>query len=623
MKHILHVLLALCVTLPTFVLAQAPSQFNYQGVARDNDGNVLENQAIGLQIDLHQSTATGTIVFTETHATSTNSFGLFNINIGNGSAQLGTISGIDWSSGPYFSEVSLDITGDINYQSMGTSQLLSVPYAMYAETSGDAGSSVFVNTAGVTSNENGTYVSDDFVFGSPQLDDDGNADHDKRMFFDKTTGAFRAGMVTGTDWDADNLGENSASFGWNNRSTGGTSLTTGNDNIASGYSSSAMGESNNASGYASIATGLGTQATAESATAMGQGSDATGDRSTALGSNTVASGDRSTAMGSSSEATGQTSTALGFSTEASGDQSTSMGYQTLASGSYSTAIGYYSEASGNGSIALGAFVTSPSPWEIAIGRFNTEYTPADLVLWDANDRLFVIGNGTGSGGNANSDAMVVLKNGNTGIGVSDPLTKLHVSSGNWDLNSTNGDIMIGDGTHNLKLSVSDAGGGAGIGRINMMGGVATLKLGGAGTDLVHITDSDVGIGTSSPTAMLSVNGTANKPGGGSWAAFSDKRLKKNIAPYTDGLDQLLSINPVKYQYNELAGTDTEKEYVGVIAQELKAVAPYMLGSFEMKGTEYYDVDNSAMMYMLINAVKEQQIQIEAQQKLIEQLLNDK
>ena len=85
--------------------------------------------------------------------------------------------------------------------------------------------------------------------------------------------------------------------------------------------------------------------------------------------------------------------------------------------------------------------------------------------------------------------------------------------------------MIGDGTHNLKMSVSDAGGGAGIGRINMMGGVATLKLGGAGTDVVHITSTNVVIGTSSPTATLSVNGTANKPGGGSWAAFSDKALK--------------------------------------------------------------------------------------------------
>ena len=304
MKYTLSLLLAICVALPSLVFAQAPTKFNYQGVARDNDGNVVENQSIGLQIDLHQTTATGTIVFTETHATTTNAFGLFNIAIGNGSAQLGTIGTVDWSAGPYFSEISLDITGGTNYQSMGTSQLLAVPYALYAETTGDAGTNVFANTLGVTSNENGTYATDNFVFGSPQLDDDGNADHDKRMFFDKTTGAFRAGMVNGTEWDSNNLGENSVSFGWNNRSTGGTAFTIGNDNIASGYSSSAMGESNVASGYASVATGLGTQATAESATAMGQGTEASGIASTAMGQSTEASGNASTAMGVSTEATG-------------------------------------------------------------------------------------------------------------------------------------------------------------------------------------------------------------------------------------------------------------------------------------------------------------------------------
>ena len=85
---------------------------------------------------------------------------------------------------------------------------------------------------------------------------------------------------------------------------------------------------------------------------------------------------------------------------------------------------------------------------------------------------------------------------------------------------------------------------------------------------------------------------------------------------------MLSINPVKYQYNELAKTDTKKEHIGVIAQELKEVAPYMVGSFTIEGTEYYDVDNSAMMYMLINAVKELKAENDAQQKLIEQLLRN-
>jgi len=114
----------------------------------------------------------------------------------------------------------------------------------------------------------------------------------------------------------------------------------------------------------------------------------------------------------------------------------------------------------------------------------------------------------------------------------------------------------------------------------------------------------VGIGTAAPNYTLEVNGTAGKPGGGSWTATSDARLKQNVQQYNDGLAQIMKINPVKYHYNETSGYDVKPEYVGVLAQELKEVAPYMVGTFTKEGKEYYNVDNSAMTYMLINAVKE-------------------
>lgn len=125
--------------LPAITLAQSPDLFNYQGVARDNGGNIIANQSIGLQIDIRQSTSTGTVVFSETHATATNGFGLFNIKVGNGTAVIGTVGSIDWSNGPYFMEVSMDPTGGSSYQSLGVTQLLSVPYALYAESSGSGG----------------------------------------------------------------------------------------------------------------------------------------------------------------------------------------------------------------------------------------------------------------------------------------------------------------------------------------------------------------------------------------------------------------------------------------------------------------------------------------------------
>lgn len=124
---------------PLLISAQSPQLINYQGVARDNSGNVLANQSIGLQIDIRQTTPNGTIIFSETHTATTNTFGLFTVMIGGGTPQIATLSAIDWANGPYFTEVSMDASGGTNYVSLGTSQLLSVPYALYAETSGTSG----------------------------------------------------------------------------------------------------------------------------------------------------------------------------------------------------------------------------------------------------------------------------------------------------------------------------------------------------------------------------------------------------------------------------------------------------------------------------------------------------
>jgi len=125
---------------------------------------------------------------------------------------------------------------------------------------------------------------------------------------------------------------------------------------------------------------------------------------------------------------------------------------------------------------------------------------------------------------------------------------------------------------------------------------------------------NVGIGTNAPGFLLEVNGFAAKPGGGSWLTSSDARLKQSIQPYHDGLSALLKINPVTFHYNEKSGYDTKPAYVGVIAQELQPIAPYMVNTFQRNGESYLGVDNSSMVYMLINAIKEQQQQIEELKK---------
>ncbi|HTL82888.1 MAG TPA: hypothetical protein VL651_14340, partial [Bacteroidia bacterium] len=118
--------------------AQAPQAVNYQGIARDGLGNALQNQLLGLELSIHQGTATGTIVYQETFSPTTNQFGLYSVQMGMGTPVSGTFSSINWANGPYFLEVAMDITGGNSYVSAGTSQLISVPYALYAETSGSS-----------------------------------------------------------------------------------------------------------------------------------------------------------------------------------------------------------------------------------------------------------------------------------------------------------------------------------------------------------------------------------------------------------------------------------------------------------------------------------------------------
>lgn len=122
-----------------FSFAQAPQAVNYQGVARDVQGNPITNQALGVQFAIHQGTPTGAVVYRENHFPSTNAFGLYTAAIGAGTPVTGTFSAISWANGPYYLEIGIDITGGSNFVQAGVSQLISVPYALYAETSGNGG----------------------------------------------------------------------------------------------------------------------------------------------------------------------------------------------------------------------------------------------------------------------------------------------------------------------------------------------------------------------------------------------------------------------------------------------------------------------------------------------------
>jgi hypothetical protein len=116
--------------------SQAPQGMNYQAIVRDNLGNIVANQTIGIKFSIHQGSGLGPIVYSETQTPITDQFGSISVVIGQGTVVLGNFASINWSSGIYFNEVLLDVTGGTNYVSMGSSQLMSVPYALYANRAG-------------------------------------------------------------------------------------------------------------------------------------------------------------------------------------------------------------------------------------------------------------------------------------------------------------------------------------------------------------------------------------------------------------------------------------------------------------------------------------------------------
>jgi hypothetical protein len=118
------------------ILAQTPEKMSYQLVLRDATNTLLTNQQVGIQISILQTTITGSAVYIETQTATTNINGLVSLEIGTG-ASSDNFSAIDWSAGPFFIKTATDASGGSNYSIIGTSQLMSVPYALYAKTAGN------------------------------------------------------------------------------------------------------------------------------------------------------------------------------------------------------------------------------------------------------------------------------------------------------------------------------------------------------------------------------------------------------------------------------------------------------------------------------------------------------
>lgn len=140
MKRLYTIIVAVLLSATSF--AQVPEKMSYQAVVRDAAGELVSDQSVGMRISILQTTTTGTAVYVETHTPSSNTNGLVSIEIGTGSTS-DDFSTIDWSTGPYFIKSEIDLTGSDSYSITGTSQLMSVPYALHAKVAESVSSPVY------------------------------------------------------------------------------------------------------------------------------------------------------------------------------------------------------------------------------------------------------------------------------------------------------------------------------------------------------------------------------------------------------------------------------------------------------------------------------------------------
>lgn len=210
--------------------------------------------------------------------------------------------------------------------------------------------------------------------------------------------------------------------------------------------------------------------------------------------------------------------------------------------------------------------------------------------WDVggNEANFFIRDSTGSTQKlpfrirpgAPTSSIDISAAGNVGIGLNNPIHKLDVA----------GNVTIGPG-FNASQSVPANG---------------------------LLVQGDVGIGTQTPDKTLTVNGDASKPGGGSWAVYSDERLKQIKGRFNSGLKAVMQLRPLRYEYrrNNALAIKLEGEQIGFSAQEVQKIIPEAVVT---NNQGYLLVNNDPIIWTMLNAIKEQQAEIESLKKQIQRL----
>ncbi len=357
--------------------------------------------------------------------------------------------------------------------------------------------------------------------------------------------------------------------------------------IASGYGAFALGFGSTASNQGAFSFGVSNSASGFLAQAFGYLTKSQGILSTTMGFATVAEPAAwvSLATGAGTKAGNYAASAFGDHTYASGHTSFATGYLTLASGHLSATFGASTTASGAGAIAMGDNTTAQAYASLVIGRYNkVSGTPSTWLFWEP---VFVIGNGTSSDEADRSNAMTVYKNGIADFG----------GYLNINRNSTNGALYV-----NSAEALWYNG--------------TYYSWGYGGT--YNVFNSSTSIGTTGSPGIYTLYVAGSAYSTGTWSG-SDIRWKKNIDNLGNVIAKVSKLNGVSYEWKQDEYPDMHFDsgkQIGLIAQDVEKIYPELVKTDD---NGYKAVNYEKLTVILLEGIKEQQKQINAQNEKIEKL----
>jgi hypothetical protein len=562
MKKLFTLALVISLTLSSF--AQSPEKMSYQCVVRNASGILVANQSVGIKISILQGTASGTVIYSETYSPNpqTNANGLVTIEIGGGFPVTGTFSSINWASGPYFLKTETDPTGGTSYTITGTSQLLSVPYALHAKAAATANYNDLSNlpslnisnwnTAYSWGNHAGLYRPVGWV---PAW---GDVTGKPTFATVATSGSYNdlsnKPTILNSQWttSGSDIYYNTGNVGIGNSSPDGLLELYTNSTIT--YPHLLLTESE-------------------------------GDYSRLMFKNTAAATKNWAIAARSNAADMDSRLNFWYWDGSSGENIVSIG----GSGTVTVGIGTSSPATFMQVHSNSTYVYGITP----IIRISDNFKSWNIGLGDTGDRFTIASEDL-------TERLTILKsNGYVGIGSIAPTYKLDVAGNLNIINGRYGDALWCNGSQALWWN----------GTYFSWGYSSTYNYFARPITIGNVTE---------PTGYaLWVQGNAWSTG-----AFlsSDARYKKNITEIENALDKIMKIRGTSFVFR----TDEFKDYqfeeglqFGFIAQELENVLPEMV---KTDSNGYKSVNYNEMIPVLVEALKEQQKQINELKLLVQSLI---